>query len=92
MWNSPAKLLIAIGLCLTIGVSWGCMGSSAYRLWYRTQWLEDEEIRPSLYTRLEQLHGVRAAELLKLHGVGPRAVRVLAEALAARGLSLAEDK
>ena len=44
------------------------------------------------YTRLEQLHGVRAAELLKLHGVGPKALRVLAEALAARGLSFAEDE
>jgi len=55
MWNSGAKLLIAIGLCLTIGFSWGCMGSTAYRLWYRNQWLEDEKARPSLYTRLEEL-------------------------------------
>ena len=44
------------------------------------------------YTRLEQLQGVRATELLKLHGVGPGAVRVLGEALAARGLSFAEEK
>ncbi len=43
------------------------------------------------YTRLEQLHGARAAELLKLHGVGPKALRVLAEALAARGLAFGED-
>ena len=44
------------------------------------------------YTRLEQLHGVRAAELLNLHGVGPKALRVLGEALAARGLSFAEEE
>lgn len=55
MWNSATKLLVAIGLSLTIAVSWGCMGSSAYRLWYRTQWLEDEKVRPSLYTRMEEL-------------------------------------
>lgn len=55
MWNSSARLLTAIGLCLTIGLSWGCMGSTAYRLWYRNQWQEDEEFRPSLYTRLEEL-------------------------------------
>ncbi len=55
MWNSGIKLLIAISLCLAIGFSWGCMGSSAYRLCYRNQWLEDEKIRPSLYTRLEEL-------------------------------------
>ncbi|MET9346912.1 DNA-binding protein [Streptomyces termitum] len=36
------------------------------------------------YTRLDQLAGVPAA----LHGVGPKALRVLGEALAERGRSL----
>ncbi|MEU2117578.1 DNA-binding protein [Streptomyces sp. NPDC016459] len=40
------------------------------------------------YTRLDQLAGVPAAELAALHGVGPKALRVLGEALAERGLSL----
>ncbi|MFC8954320.1 DNA-binding protein [Streptomyces sp. NPDC057101] len=40
------------------------------------------------YTRLDQLAGVPAAELLALHGVGPKALRVLGETLAERGLSL----
>jgi hypothetical protein len=31
---------------------------------------------------------VRAAELKKLHGVGPKALRLLQEALEAQGLSL----
>ena len=44
------------------------------------------------YTRLEHLAGARRAELAKLHGVGPGALRVLAEALATRGLSFAVDK
>jgi hypothetical protein len=44
------------------------------------------------YTRLEQLAGARRAELAKLHGVGPKALRVLAEALAERGLSFAEGE
>lgn len=42
------------------------------------------------YTRLEQLAAVSEAELLKLHGVGPRAIRILREALAERGLAFAE--
>ncbi|MCM6775138.1 DNA-binding protein [Nocardia sp. CDC159] len=40
------------------------------------------------YTELEQLAGVPEAELLALHGVGPKAIRVLRAALAERGLSL----
>ena len=55
MWNSPTRLLIAIGLSLSLAFSWGCVGTSAYRWWYRKQWQEDEKIRPSLYTRLEEL-------------------------------------
>ncbi|GAA3447980.1 hypothetical protein [Planomonospora venezuelensis] len=39
------------------------------------------------YTRLEQLTGVTEAELLALHGVGPKAVRILRDTLAERGLS-----
>lgn len=40
------------------------------------------------HTRLAQLADVPAAELAALHGVGPKALRVLGEALAERGLSL----
>ncbi|MYS12293.1 DNA-binding protein, partial [Streptomyces sp. SID6041] len=40
------------------------------------------------YTRLDQLAGVPAAELAALHGVGPKALRVLGEVLAERGRSL----
>lgn len=43
------------------------------------------------YTRLEQLDGLREADLLRLHGVGPKAIRLLRDALAERGLSFAED-
>lgn len=42
------------------------------------------------YHRLEQLDGVSAKALLKLHGMGPKAIRVLREALAARGLAFAD--
>jgi hypothetical protein len=42
------------------------------------------------YYRLEQLTSVSAAEILKLHGVGPRAIRLLSSALAERGLSFKE--
>ena len=40
------------------------------------------------YTDLAQLDGMAEAELLRVHGVGPKAVAVLRAALAERGLSL----
>jgi len=43
------------------------------------------------YWRLEQLAGVSAAELLRLHGMGPKALGILRAALAERGLSLAGE-
>ena len=42
------------------------------------------------YTRLEQLTGVTEADLLKLHGVGPKAIETLRQALEAKGLAFAE--
>ena len=39
-------------------------------------------------TRLEQLAGRSEAELLALHGVGPKAIRILREALQDRRLTL----
>jgi hypothetical protein len=43
-------------------------------------------------TRLGQLTKVSEEELLKLHGVGPKAIRLLREALAIRGLSFAQSE
>jgi hypothetical protein len=40
------------------------------------------------YTSLEQLAGVPRSELAALHGMGPKALRILEEALRERGLSL----
>ncbi|MCL7427194.1 DNA-binding protein [Streptomyces sp. YS415] len=40
------------------------------------------------YTKLSQLAGASEAELKVLHGVGPKALRVLRDALEERGLSL----
>ena len=40
------------------------------------------------YSELSQLAGVPAAELARLHGVGPKALRLLQEALQERGMSL----
>jgi hypothetical protein len=40
------------------------------------------------YARLDQLAGVKQSELAKLHGMGPSAIRALAEALEQRGMSL----
>jgi hypothetical protein len=39
------------------------------------------------YTRLEQLTEVSESEVMKLHGMGANAMRVLREALEERGLS-----
>lgn len=43
------------------------------------------------YSRLEQLTTVTEAEILKLHGVGPKGVRILKEALHEQGLSFAKS-
>jgi len=40
------------------------------------------------YESLRQLAGVPRGELAKLHGMGPKALRVLEEALEEHGLSL----
>ena len=44
------------------------------------------------YFRLEQLADVSKAELGKLHGVGPKALRILEHALSDKGLSFAKMK
>lgn len=41
------------------------------------------------YTHLAQLTALSEKELLALHGIGPKAVRILRETLAAQGLSFA---
>ena len=40
------------------------------------------------YTELQQLAGVPRPELERLHGVGPKALRILEKELENRGLSL----
>lgn len=44
------------------------------------------------YVRLEQFTQVSEAEVLELHGMGPKALGVLRQALEARGLSFAGGK
>lgn len=41
------------------------------------------------YTELRQLAGVPVSELSKLHGVGPKALRLIEQALEEHGLALA---
>jgi hypothetical protein len=43
------------------------------------------------YTRYEQLTTVTAKQLLEIHGVGPKAIRILEEELHARGMSFAQS-
>ena len=42
------------------------------------------------YTRLDQLTTIRESDLAKLHGMGPKALQQLREALAERGASFAQ--
>lgn len=44
------------------------------------------------YLRLEQLAELRAADLKQLHGMGPKALDQLRQALSARGLSFADER
>ncbi|RCV56293.1 helix-hairpin-helix domain-containing protein [Marinitenerispora sediminis] len=41
------------------------------------------------YTTYDQLTKVTSKEILKLHGVGPKAIRILEAELAAKGLAFA---
>jgi predicted flap endonuclease-1-like 5' DNA nuclease len=45
------------------------------------------ELKHHDLTRFEQLTAVSESELLSIHGVGPKAIRILREELAARGLA-----
>jgi hypothetical protein len=42
------------------------------------------------YLRLEQFTMISEAEVLKLHGMGPKALSLIRQALAAKGLSFAD--
>ena len=44
------------------------------------------------YSRLEQLARLREAEIKRLHGIGPNALKQLRSALNAKGLSFADEK
>ena len=43
------------------------------------------------YTKLEQLTAVKESDLKKLHGMGPKALGILRQALAEKGLSFADE-
>lgn len=47
------------------------------------------ELAANGYTRYDQLTRVSSKELLTIHGVGPKAVRILAAELETRGLAFA---
>jgi hypothetical protein len=42
------------------------------------------------YVRMEQLSRVSEAEIKRLHGIGPNALKQLRQALAAKGVSFAD--
>ena len=44
------------------------------------------------WVRLEQLAARSEADLRKLHGVGPKAIRILREAMEEKGLSFTDNK
>jgi hypothetical protein len=44
------------------------------------------------YVRLEQFTEVSEDEILKLHGMGPKAMDLLRRALAAKGLSFSKNR
>jgi predicted flap endonuclease-1-like 5' DNA nuclease len=51
----------------------------------------NRELALNGYTRYDQLTTVSAKELLKIHGIGPKSIRILGEELAAQGLSFADQ-
>ena len=57
------------------------------RLTSRIGRVATRELALAGYTRYEQLAQVTEQELLAIHGVGPKAIRILREELAERGLA-----
>ncbi|MEV6285464.1 hypothetical protein [Kribbella sp. NPDC051770] len=51
----------------------------------------DRELALNGYTTYEQLTSVTPKELLAIHGVGPKAIRILEEELTALGLAFEGD-
>jgi DNA-directed RNA polymerase alpha subunit len=49
------------------------------------------ELKINDITTLEEVAGRTRKELLQIHGVGPKAVRILGEALADKGLDFRAD-
>lgn len=49
------------------------------------------ELAANGYTRYEQLTTVSAKALLRIHGIGPKAIRILTEELAERDLAFGEE-
>jgi DNA-directed RNA polymerase alpha subunit len=43
-------------------------------------------------TRLEQFTSISEEELLKLHGIGPKAIRIIKESLCKNGLAFAKPE
>ena len=60
--------------------------------WPKIGFQSREPLEMTLFTRYEQLTTVRAQELLAIHGVGPKAIRILEEELKARGLSFLVER
>lgn len=50
----------------------------------------NRELHNAGYYKLEQFTQVTESEILKIHGVGPKAVRILNEALKEKGLAFAK--
>ena len=44
------------------------------------------------YVRLEQLSRVSEADIKRLHGMGPKGIKLLRQALEAKGMSFADGK
>jgi predicted flap endonuclease-1-like 5' DNA nuclease len=49
------------------------------------------ELAANGFVRYDQLTGISRRELLAIHGIGPKAVRILDEELARQGRAFAED-
>ncbi|KIA61928.1 hypothetical protein [Nocardia vulneris] len=64
--------------------------ASAAEFPHRMGKVANRELAAHGYTRYDQLTVVTAKELLRIHGVGPKAIRILEEELALRGLHFAD--
>ena len=86
VWRPPLRLGLSALVLLCVGVRTRMMGTDGIDL-PKLGAPARRALIGAGYTRLKDLTKVKESEILRLHGMGPKAMRVLRDVLTERGLS-----